>query len=144
MRRAAAAMASGWRGSTRIPLPQVSTMSLGPPLSRASPTPSRRRPCASSTIRPSTRLASPAGRGRRRPVGGDEGQAGGGGLEQRQPERLVQRRVDEQAAAHAGRQDIDALDGDMAATMRDLLVLIDRYDLYGRIAYPSSGRWVLG
>ncbi len=29
------------------------------------------------------------------------------------------------------REDIDALDGDMAATMRDLLVLIDRYDLYG-------------
>ena len=38
------------------------------------------------------------------------------------------------------RQDIDALDGDMAATMRDLLVLIDRYDLYGRVAYPKTHR----
>ncbi|GJE36135.1 HAD-IIB family hydrolase [Methylobacterium persicinum] len=36
------------------------------------------------------------------------------------------------------REDIDSLDGDMAATMRDLLVLIDRYDLYGRIAYPKT------
>lgn len=38
------------------------------------------------------------------------------------------------------REDIDALDGDMAETMRDLLVLIDRYDLYGRIAYPKTHR----
>ncbi|KMO16923.1 HAD-IIB family hydrolase [Methylobacterium indicum] len=38
------------------------------------------------------------------------------------------------------RDDIDALDGDMAATMRDLLVLIDRYDLYGRVAYPKTHR----
>ncbi|MFC6790088.1 HAD-IIB family hydrolase [Methylobacterium komagatae] len=36
------------------------------------------------------------------------------------------------------RQDIDTLDGDMAATMRDLLVQIDRYDLYGRVAYPKT------
>ena len=36
------------------------------------------------------------------------------------------------------REDIDALDGDMAGTMRDLLVLIDRYDLYGRVAYPKT------
>ncbi len=38
------------------------------------------------------------------------------------------------------REDIDTLDGDMAATMRDLLVLIDRYDLYGRVAYPKTHR----
>ncbi len=38
------------------------------------------------------------------------------------------------------RQDIDALDGEMAETLRDLLVLIDRYDLYGRVAYPKSHR----
>ncbi|MGX7703216.1 HAD-IIB family hydrolase [Methylobacterium sp. Gmos1] len=38
------------------------------------------------------------------------------------------------------REDIDALDGDMAATMRDLLVLIDRHDLYGRVAYPKTHR----
>lgn len=38
------------------------------------------------------------------------------------------------------RDDIDRLDGDMAATMRDLLVLIDRYDLYGRVAYPKTHR----
>lgn len=38
------------------------------------------------------------------------------------------------------RGDIDALDGDMAATMRDLLVLIDRYDLYGSVAYPKTHR----
>ncbi|MCJ2080300.1 HAD-IIB family hydrolase [Methylobacterium sp. J-090] len=36
------------------------------------------------------------------------------------------------------RQDIDALDGDMADTMREILVLIDRYDLYGRVAYPKT------
>ncbi|MGU3362370.1 HAD-IIB family hydrolase [Methylobacterium sp. M6A4_1b] len=36
------------------------------------------------------------------------------------------------------RQDIDALDGDMAGTMREILVLIDRYDLYGRVAYPKT------
>ncbi|MCJ2133030.1 HAD-IIB family hydrolase [Methylobacterium sp. J-026] len=38
------------------------------------------------------------------------------------------------------RADIDALDGDMAATMRELLVLIDRYDLYGHVAYPKTHR----
>ena len=38
------------------------------------------------------------------------------------------------------RDDLDALDGGMAETMRDLLVLIDRYDLYGRIAYPKTHR----
>ncbi|MCJ2097926.1 HAD-IIB family hydrolase [Methylobacterium sp. E-046] len=38
------------------------------------------------------------------------------------------------------RDDIDSLDGDMAATMRDLLVLIDRYDLYGCVAYPKTHR----
>jgi len=38
------------------------------------------------------------------------------------------------------RQDIDALDGEMADTLRDLLVLIDRYDLYGRVAYPKTHR----
>ncbi|MFH6780967.1 MULTISPECIES: HAD-IIB family hydrolase [Methylobacterium] len=38
------------------------------------------------------------------------------------------------------RQDIDALDGEMAGTLRDLLVLIDRYDLYGRVAYPKTHR----
>ena len=38
------------------------------------------------------------------------------------------------------RGDIDALDGDMAATMRDLLVQIDRHDLYGRVAYPKTHR----
>ncbi|MHC2087317.1 HAD-IIB family hydrolase [Methylobacterium sp. CM6244] len=36
------------------------------------------------------------------------------------------------------REDIDALDGDMAATLREILVLIDRYDLYGRVAYPKT------
>lgn len=36
------------------------------------------------------------------------------------------------------REDIDALDGDMAGTMREILVLIDRYDLYGRVAYPKT------
>ncbi|MBY0260596.1 HAD-IIB family hydrolase [Methylobacterium sp.] len=36
------------------------------------------------------------------------------------------------------REDIDALDGDMADTMREILVLIDRYDLYGRVAYPKT------
>jgi sucrose-phosphate synthase len=36
------------------------------------------------------------------------------------------------------RQDIEALDGDMAGTMREILVLIDRYDLYGRVAYPKT------
>ncbi len=38
------------------------------------------------------------------------------------------------------REDIDRLDGDMGATLRDLLVLIDRYDLYGRVAYPKTHR----
>lgn len=36
------------------------------------------------------------------------------------------------------RGDIDALDGDMAATLREILMLIDRYDLYGRVAYPKT------
>ena len=36
------------------------------------------------------------------------------------------------------RGDIDALDGDMAGTMREILVLIDSYDLYGRVAYPKT------
>ncbi|MFK5596312.1 HAD-IIB family hydrolase [Methylobacterium sp. HMF5984] len=36
------------------------------------------------------------------------------------------------------REDIDALDGDMPATLREILVLIDRYDLYGRVAYPKT------
>ena len=36
------------------------------------------------------------------------------------------------------RADIDDLDGDMAATMREILVAIDRYDLYGRVAYPKT------
>ncbi|MCK2052740.1 HAD-IIB family hydrolase [Methylobacterium sp. 37f] len=36
------------------------------------------------------------------------------------------------------REDIDALDGDMADTMREILMLIDRYDLYGRVAYPKT------
>jgi sucrose-phosphate synthase len=38
------------------------------------------------------------------------------------------------------REHIDALDGEMAGTMRELLVLIDRYDLYGRVAYPKTHR----
>lgn len=38
------------------------------------------------------------------------------------------------------RDDLDDLDGGMAETMRDLLVLIDRYDLYGRVAYPKTHR----
>ena len=38
------------------------------------------------------------------------------------------------------RDDLRALDGDMAETMRELLVLIDRYDLYGRCAYPKTHR----
>ncbi|WP_264046135.1 HAD-IIB family hydrolase [Methylobacterium flocculans] len=38
------------------------------------------------------------------------------------------------------REDIDALDGEMAATLREILVLIDRYDLYGRVAYPKTHR----
>ena len=38
------------------------------------------------------------------------------------------------------RDDLDTLDGGMAETMRDLLVLIDRYDLYGRVAYPKTHR----
>lgn len=38
------------------------------------------------------------------------------------------------------RDDLRTLDGDMADTMRELLVLIDRYDLYGRCAYPKSHR----
>ncbi|WP_185985490.1 HAD-IIB family hydrolase [Aureimonas mangrovi] len=35
------------------------------------------------------------------------------------------------------RADIADLDGDMAETMRELLLLIDRYDLYGTVAYPK-------
>ncbi|MCJ2132226.1 HAD-IIB family hydrolase [Methylobacterium sp. E-045] len=38
------------------------------------------------------------------------------------------------------RDDLDDLDGGMAETMRDLLVLIDRHDLYGRVAYPKTHR----
>ncbi len=38
------------------------------------------------------------------------------------------------------REDIDALDGDMAETMRDILMHIDRYDLYGEVAYPKHHR----
>ena len=32
------------------------------------------------------------------------------------------------------------LDGDMADTMRELIDLIDRYDLYGKVAYPKTHR----
>ncbi|KQP58649.1 HAD-IIB family hydrolase [Methylobacterium sp. Leaf112] len=38
------------------------------------------------------------------------------------------------------RENLDDLDGGMAETMRELLVLIDRYDLYGRVAYPKTHR----
>ncbi|KQT84262.1 HAD-IIB family hydrolase [Methylobacterium sp. Leaf466] len=38
------------------------------------------------------------------------------------------------------RGDLDDLDGGMAGTMRELLALIDRYDLYGRVAYPKTHR----
>jgi len=38
------------------------------------------------------------------------------------------------------RGDLDDLDGGMAETMRELLDLIDRYDLYGRVAYPKTHR----
>ncbi|RIY02684.1 HAD-IIB family hydrolase [Aureimonas flava] len=38
------------------------------------------------------------------------------------------------------RDDLAALDGDMAGTMREILALIDRYDLYGRVAYPKHHR----
>lgn len=38
------------------------------------------------------------------------------------------------------REDIETLDGDMAGTMREILRLIDRYDLYGQIAYPKQHR----
>ncbi|TCL90095.1 sucrose-phosphate synthase [Rhizobium sp. PP-WC-2G-219] len=50
-----------------------------------------------------------------------------------------------QAAANlvivaGSRDDIDALEADMAANLRELLRLIDRYDLYGKVAYPKSHR----
>ncbi|MCO6049044.1 HAD-IIB family hydrolase [Mesorhizobium sp. RP14(2022)] len=38
------------------------------------------------------------------------------------------------------RDDYADLDGDMAETVRDLLHLIDRYDLYGSVAYPKTHR----
>ncbi|GHD18083.1 HAD-IIB family hydrolase [Tianweitania populi] len=38
------------------------------------------------------------------------------------------------------RDDYTDLDGDMADTVRDLLHLIDRYDLYGSVAYPKTHR----
>ncbi|GGE22826.1 sucrose-phosphate synthase [Aureimonas endophytica] len=38
------------------------------------------------------------------------------------------------------RADYAELDGDMAETIRDLLHLIDRYDLYGKVAYPKTHR----
>lgn len=38
------------------------------------------------------------------------------------------------------RDDFAELDGDMAETVGELLRLIDRYDLYGRIAYPKTHR----
>lgn len=38
------------------------------------------------------------------------------------------------------RDDLGDLDGGMAETLRDLLVRIDRYDLYGRVAYPKTHR----
>ncbi len=50
-----------------------------------------------------------------------------------------------QAAANlvifaGAREDFGTLDGDMAGTVRELLALIDRYDLYGRVAYPKHHR----
>ncbi len=50
-----------------------------------------------------------------------------------------------QAAANlvivaGSREDIDALEADMAANLRELLRLIDLYDLYGKVAYPKSHR----
>ncbi|MFD2236898.1 HAD-IIB family hydrolase [Aureimonas populi] len=38
------------------------------------------------------------------------------------------------------RGEIAELDGDMAQTMDEILHLIDRYDLYGQVAYPKSHR----
>ena len=38
------------------------------------------------------------------------------------------------------RGDYADLDGDMAETVRELLHLIDRHDLYGRVAYPKTHR----
>ncbi len=38
------------------------------------------------------------------------------------------------------REDYAALDGDMAVTVAEILALIDRYDLYGRVAYPKQHR----
>ncbi|WP_294645662.1 HAD-IIB family hydrolase [uncultured Aureimonas sp.] len=38
------------------------------------------------------------------------------------------------------REDYATLDGDMAETVAELLALIDRYDLYGRVAYPKHHR----
>ncbi|WP_062112846.1 HAD-IIB family hydrolase [Aureimonas sp. AU40] len=38
------------------------------------------------------------------------------------------------------RQDLAALDAEMAGEIRDILCLIDRYDLYGHVAYPKTHR----
>lgn len=38
------------------------------------------------------------------------------------------------------RQDLSALDGEMAGEIREILCLIDRYDLYGQVAYPKTHR----
>ena len=38
------------------------------------------------------------------------------------------------------RGDIDALEAEMAENLKELLQLIDRYDLYGKVAYPKSHR----
>ncbi|WP_427024321.1 HAD-IIB family hydrolase [Aureimonas ureilytica] len=38
------------------------------------------------------------------------------------------------------RQDLAALDGEMAGEIREILCLIDRYDLYGQVAYPKTHR----
>ncbi|WP_062229156.1 HAD-IIB family hydrolase [Aureimonas frigidaquae] len=35
------------------------------------------------------------------------------------------------------RDDIETLDGEMSSVMEDMLRLIDRYDLYGQVAYPK-------
>ncbi|KTQ96085.1 HAD family hydrolase [Aureimonas ureilytica] len=38
------------------------------------------------------------------------------------------------------RQDLSALDGEMSGEIREILCLIDRYDLYGHVAYPKTHR----
>ncbi len=38
------------------------------------------------------------------------------------------------------RDDIDALEADVATNLREILQLIDRYDLYGKVAYPKNHR----